>query len=355
MPHPVPTTPPEDLARELGVSREAVDLYRASDVIDLHLDAFIWTRVAGYDLHRAHGHGLFGRSFYSHTDFPRAVEAGLTGAIWSITTNPFKPARWRRDAFLKNLPRLVAEIERSDGALTLVRSAADYRAAREAGSHGAFIGVQGGNALDFDLDDFDRFDATTLIRVTLVHLTDSTLGTTSAPSPFRGSRASLSDRGRAYIERLDEKKILLDLAHISRPGFFEAVDAHDTALPLVVTHTGVDAVHPHWRNVTDAQIRAVADLGGTIGVMLQQSFLGRGAVGPSTVVDHVAHIVELVGEDHASIGSDFDGMIVPPPTLSTPRAYPRLVDEMLRRGWSDTRVRKILGENFLRVVEALRG
>ena len=99
---------PEAWARALDVSREAIELYASSDVIDLHLDSFIWTRIFGYDLRRKHGLGLFGRHFYSQVDFPRALEAGLTGGTWIITTNPFKPARWRRDAFFRNLDRIKA-------------------------------------------------------------------------------------------------------------------------------------------------------------------------------------------------------------------------------------------------------
>src|SRR5690606_21247587 len=137
-------------------------------------------------------------------------------------------------------------------------------------------------------------------------------------------------------------------------AFFEAVGAHDHAQPLVVTHTGVDAVWPHWRNVTDEQIRAVADTGGTVGVMLQRSFLGSGKVSTATVVDHIGHIIQLVGADHAAIGTDYDGAIYPPDDLKRPLELPRIVDEMLRRGFTPEDVQKVLGASFLRVVEAIR-
>ena len=122
-----------------------------------------------------------------------------------------------------------------------------------------------------------------------------------------------------------------------------------------MTHTGLAGVYEHWRNITDEQLRAVADTGGTAGVMLQASFLGRRGVTVGTVVDHLAHIVDTVGEDHASIGTDFDGAITPPKDLPGLWAFPRLVQEMLDRGWSDLRLRTILGGNALRVIEALPG
>ena len=124
---------------------------------------------------------------------------------------------------------------------------------------------------------------------------------------------------------------------------------------MLVTHTGVSGVYPHWRNVDDEQLKAVADLGGTIGVMFQESFLGKANVTAATVVDHLDHIIAVVGEDHASIGSDFDGAIVPPADLASPFEMPRLVQVMLDRGWSADRIRKVFGLNFLRTVEALRG
>jgi membrane dipeptidase len=114
-------------------------------------------------------------------------------------------------------------------------------------------------------------------------------------------------------------------------------------------------VYEHWRNITDEQLRAVADTGGTVGVMLHAPFLGRRGVDVRTVVDHLAHIVDVVGENHASIGSDYDGAIIPPKDLPGIWALPRLVQEMLDRGWSGDRICKILGGNALRVIEALRG
>ena len=114
---------------------------------------------------------------------------------------------------------------------------------------------------------------------------------------------------------------------------------------------------PHWRNVDDEQLRAVANTGGTVGVMYQSSFLGEPTWGgrAEAVVRHLAHIVETVGEDFASLGSDWDGAILPPRDLKSPLELPRLVERMLRRGWNPERIQKILGGNFLRVVAAVRG
>lgn len=346
---------PAAWAAQLGISREAVELYLASDVIDLHLDTFIWNRIVGYDLRKRHGGGLFRWRFYSQVDLPRIREARITGGIWVITTNPLRTAAGRARVFPRNLDKLTQILSSVPDDVTLVKTAAQYAAAAAAGKHAAFIGIQGGNAVDAPgavetLDD-------RIVRVTLVHLSKSSLGQTS--SPLGGKEDSgLTDAGRHYVEVLDQKRIFVDLAHISKRGFFDAVKAHDRSLPLIVTHTGVSGVHEHWRNLDDAQLRAIADTGGTIGVMYESGFLGPGARRDAKVewvADHVMHIVKTVGEDHASLGSDWDGAIVPPRGLTTPLELPRVVDLLLKRGLSPDGVKKVLANNFLRSLKHLRG
>lgn len=349
---------PAGWARELGISREAVEVYQAGDVLDLHIDSFIWHRIWGYDLKEKHGHGLLGARFYSQVDFPRILEAGVTGATWVITTNPARDERSRPEVFAENLRRLREQFAQVSDQFALVRNVAEYRAARAAGKHGAFVGVQGGNAFDRNLDALDLIEDDLVLRVTLVHLSTSRIGVTSSPLALAsGGGGGLSDFGRDFVRRLNEKKIFVDLAHISRQGFFDALEVHDRSQPVLVTHTGIAGVHEHWRNLTDAQVRAVAELGGTIGIMYQSSFLGDSMLGGrlASIVDHMAHVIRLVGDDHVSLGSDWDGAITPPRDMPTCLELPRLVDEMLRRGWSAERVHKVMGGNALRTIAALRG
>ena len=126
---------------------------------------------------------------------------------------------------------------------------------------------------------------------------------------------------------------------------------------MTVTHTGVSGVTPHWRNLDDEQLRAVADTGGTVGVMYQSSFLGEPFFGgrARAVADHLMHIVKTVGDDHASLGSDWDGAIVPPRDMPTCLELPRVVQLLLDRNLSPASIQKILGGNFLRALALLRG
>jgi membrane dipeptidase len=159
------------------------------------------------------------------------------------------------------------------------------------------------------------------------------------------------------VRRLNTHKILVDLAHISAAGFWDAVRAHEPHVPFVVTHTGVSGVFAHWRNLDDAQLRAVADSGGTVGIMYHSEYLGDRIFGGrlETIVRHIEHVINVAGEDAASLGSDWDGSIITPRDMPTVLELPRLTQAMLDRKWSEARIRKVLGLNFLRVVESLRG
>lgn len=346
---------PAGWARELGISREAVELYLASDVFDLHLDSFIWRRLFGYRLDRRHDRGLLGARFYSQADFPRVLEGGLSGATWVITTNPLRSAKGRARAFVKNLDKLRAEFGRVPEQFCVVKNVAEYRAARAAGKHAAFIGIQGGNALDCSLDALDSIADDLVVLVTLLHLSSSRIGATSSPLSL-GAEQGLTDFGRAFVQRLNQKKILVDLAHISKEGFWDAVTVHDRSQPLIVTHTGVSGVYNHWRNLDDDQLRAIAESGGTVGIMYHASFLGPRAARDTSeaVVRHLAHVVDTVGEDYASLGSDWDGAITAPSDLRTCLELPRLVERLLARSWSAERIQKILALNALRTIAAVR-
>jgi len=218
------------------------------------------------------------------------------------------------------------------------------------------IAIQGGNALEAAPDGVSSIPDEVVVRVTLVHLTSSVYGATSTPTSLLRSKRGLTDRGRELVRQLDAARCFVDLAHIHPDGFWDAVEEHDPSQPLIVTHTGVDGALRHWRNLDDSQIRAVAETGGTIGIIFEPHFL-RHRKGPRDsrmILDHMQHVIDVVGEDFVSIGSDFDGMITPPAEMANASCYPRLVQHMLNRGWSSTRVSKVLGDNFLRVFGRLR-
>jgi membrane dipeptidase len=150
--------------------------------------------------------------------------------------------------------------------------------------------------------------------------------------------------------------VFVDLAHLHEQAFWDVVAVHDKTQPLIATHTGVAGVKPHWRNLTDAQVKAIADTGGVVGIIFAEEFLRRpdGPKDGAMIVEHAEHVIDVAGEDCVAFGSDYDGMIVPPRDVAGVDAYPKLVQHMLDRGWREERIRKALGRNFLRALGLLR-
>jgi membrane dipeptidase len=324
-----------------GAGPAALDLYRDCEVVDLHVETFVWTRILRYDLTVAHGPGPFRARYFGQSDLPRLRAAGLSEVVLSIATNPARRRGTRTGTLLSNLARLQRLSASTSGSGLVVH-----------------LGVQGGNAFDSPAD-VSRIPEGALVRVTLMHLTDSSLGATSSPLGRSRGRGGLTATGRAMVEALNERRILVDLSHASRPTFFDAIDALDgctPALPPLVSHTGVSGVRLSWRNLDDEQIRAIAERGGVVGIMYHRGFLGRPSwkVGAEAIVRHLEHAIAVGGEDCAGLGSDWDGMIVTPRDMPTCLELPVLVERMLERRWPEHRIRKVLGQNALRVIGTVR-
>ncbi len=347
-------------AATLDTSVEACELVAQSEYVDLHIDTFLWSRIFGYDPLVEHGRGIFDARYYGHLDIPRMERAGLGSAFWSITTNAARPAATRPAVFRKNLANLRSIFDKSPK-VEHVTNMADYRRVRAEGKHAAWIVVQGGNCFT-SVDQIAQIPDRSVALITLVHLSTSPIGTTSAPDVVgrffrRDSHKGLTQYGRDFVQACDENRILVDLAHIHPDGFWDAVDAHDPSLPLIDSHTGVSGVNLHWRNIDDDQIHAIARTNGVVGIIYACEFLGGrywGGNDTHRLFDHIAHVVDVAGEDHVALGSDWDGFIVTPRDFPTVMETPRLVQHMLDAGWTHDRIGKVLGGNALRVMDAIR-
>ena len=345
---------PEGWAARLGISREAIDLYASCHCIDLHIESFLWTRLSGYDLARRHGHGLLGARLYSQVDLPRMLEAGMTGGVFSIVTNPSRARRNRTAVCLRNLQRLRQKLEAHGEHLAVVTDHAGYVEARAAGKVACWLAVQGGNGLDSEPVDLSQIPDQLVSCITVVHMLRSTLGTSN--SPMASGEGGLTTLGRDYVTQMNDQRILVDLSHISVQGFWDALQVHDPAQPAMVSHSGVRGVHDMWRNIADDQIKAIAGTGGVVGIIFHSLFLDGSWLGTRTdrLVDHMEHVIDVAGEDFVALGSDWDGMIVTPRDMKTVLELPVLVQRMMDRGWRAERIAKILGGNYLRVMKQIR-
>jgi membrane dipeptidase len=148
------------------------------------------------------------------------------------------------------------------------------------------------------------------------------------------------------MERLG---IMLDLAHISQKSFYDALDYYSK--PILVTHANARALCPHRRNLDDAQLRALADHGGVIGITQVADFVKEGQANIDDMVDHIAYISDLIGVKHIALGSDFDG--ADNMVINNVGGYDDLPSVMARRGFSLQETEMILGENALKLISEI--
>lgn len=333
-------------------SSQALKLHRNSLVVDLHADTAVLLRF-GYDVGERHHPPLPGGALGVHLDLPRMREGGLDVQFFGLPSAPKKlPFGWGGPK--RTVDRLLDALEAAANQycddFTLVRTAAEMHAAREQGKIVGLRGIEGAHALEGEIDNVAHFAGRGVAYLGLLHFTSNAAG---APAYGRGrdDAIGLTDFGRQLIDELNRQKVIVDLAHINRKGFMEAA-ARSTA-PLVVSHTGVNGAHQHWRNIDDAQLKAVADSGGCVGIIFSRRYLGDSTL--DGVCAHLQHTMNVGGEDVPALGSDFDGFVVPPQGLSDVRGLPDLTQTMGRWGFTERQIEKILGLNAIRVLANVRG
>jgi membrane dipeptidase len=327
-------------------SSEAHALHAEYPPIDLHADTLTWARWLGYDVHVRHEPPLWRAAFAGHVDLPRLRDAGMGAQFFGLVSLPMgKRMRGLARAVNEQIDLLVEAAERSPGELRLVRTAGEIDACRRDGVVGALLGIEGAHALEGEIDRIDSFARRGVRYLGFMHFTANDAG---YPAYGHGRRdgEGLTPFGFELVRRCEAAHVLVDLAHINRRGFLDACNA--ATKPPIVSHTGVLGAYEHWRNIDDDQLRAVAKKGGVVGVIFFPRYLGGDGLEP--VVRHLVHILNVVGEDAAALGSDWDGMIIPTRELRDPRGLPLLTDALLRAGMPERTIGKILRGNVMRVL-----
>jgi len=327
---------------------EARALHAEVHVLDLHADTAKLMDKLGYDVAVRHDRPMPRRvNYIGHVDVPRMREGGMAGQFFSFWTAPY-PERGCAKAVATQLDALDDAMAAHPADLTWTRTGADVRAAKAAGRLAALGGIEGGQALEGDLETIEAFSRRGVRYLGLLHFSENAMG---RPAKGKGADASagLTAFGRDVVRECERTGVIVDLAHINRRGYFDALEL--ATVPPIVSHTGVLGVHAHWRNIDDEQIRAIADKGGCVGIIFARRYLGGASI--DAVVDHLLHVIDVAGEDVPALGSDFDGFVVPPEGLEDIAAMPNLTVALSRRGVPTRVLEKILGGNVLRVLDAV--
>jgi membrane dipeptidase len=253
--------------------------------------------------------------------------------------------------------RLLA-LERA-GALRLARRPGDLDAARADGVLAAVMHLEGAEAIDPGLEALETWHAAGLRSLGPVWSRANAFGH-GVPFAFPASPdigPGLTAAGRALVRRCAELGVAVDLSHLNAAGFWDV--ARLDGAPLIASHSGVHALCPASRNLTDEQLDAIGASGGLVGIVFAVPFLrADGADDPDTplsaVVAHVRHVADRLGVEHVALGSDFDGATIPA-ELADVSGLPRLLDALRADGFGEDELRAIAWENWRRVLERAWG
>src|SRR5450432_2958504 len=376
------------LCGQAPVSERARTLHARSLVFDGHIHAVDREFYHGGDIAQRKPDGQF--------DLPRAKEGGLGALFFSIfVTEDYYPARLETKQALRMLDCAVDQIARNGGIIEIARSAPDIERIHASGRIAAVLDIEGSFDLDGDpavIREMHRLGLRS-VQLSAHNWTSNYADSCCSVPKWRG----LNDRGREVIREMNRLGMLINVSHASDEAISAAIDI--SSAPVVATHHGLRAINDIPRNMPDALVKKLAAKGGVIGFQLGSEFHSRKAfdwstshagkpfwdtsailergtrlsiyeldkiVAPQfpmlpadipqdirmTVDDWIGVVdraIQLVGEDHVALGSDFDGGPPLPRGMRDVRDLPMITEAMLRRGYSDERIRKFLGGNLLRV------
>ncbi len=381
------------------VAARARALHRQAIVVDAHLDAPDQLARRWADVGK--------RGATDHFDLLRAADGGLTAPFFSIyvAASYAGGGAARRAHELIDLTRRV--VDGHPTKMVLAASPAEIRAAKQAGKLAVLMGIEGGHAIEDSLAVLREMYRAGIRYMTLTHTNTNHWADSSGPfyeadfDPKRSAvHGGLSDFGREVVKEMNRIGMIVDISHVSDATVDDVLAV--SRAPVMASHSSCRAISNLPRNLTDDQIRRIAAKGGVVMINFGSTFLDQkvwdwlkataAKLRPAYVklrqqhkgdpaafaaatqalwaqagapprapwtkaVDHIEHVIRIAGEDAVGLGTDFDGVPNPPIGLEDVSLLPRLTEELLRRGHSEARVKKVLGENFLAFfgrIEAVR-
>lgn len=326
-------------ADNANINFNLATVHQRAFVIDLHND-ILELVVNGYQMGERHT--------TNQSDLPRFKDGGVDAQMLSLWVDPgnfaataFQRVQQMADSFQSQLTKNAATMAHA-------KTIAEIQAANAAGKFAGIYGIEGGIAIE---DDLNKLIALYNLGARYMTITwNNSLSWATAAADAQSATKGLSDFGRQVITTMDSLGMIIDVSHTGIKTIEDILAT--TKNPIIASHSGVRALRNHTRNLTDDQIIKIAQGGGVIGVVFYTSFLSsapRSSVNIDTVIKHIDYIKNLVGIDYIAIGADYDGGITAPVGLEDVSKMPALTLALLKRGYSPADVRKILGGNFMRV------
>ncbi len=319
----------------------SADSLRSIPIIDGHTDYLLSLTNTGRSFLEETSEG--------HVDLPRARKGNIGAMISAVfIRNEFLPTHALIQT-LRAVDLLKRTVEASDGQMEMITSHDQLVRCLNEGVFGAILHYEGAEAIDPEFVVLRLSYEMGLRSLGLVWSRPTIFAEGVGPE---NHGKGLTGLGRELIRHCNEMGILIDVSHLNEPGFWDVIDA--SAKPFVASHSNARAICDHERNLTDRQIKALAEKGGLMGINYAVGFLVEGArkgsdVALSVLVDHIDHIVNLVGIDHVALGSDYDGAGVPESLKDAAHDW-AIVEELDRRGYDHESIAKICRDNWLRVL-----
>ena len=367
------------------ISERAHKLHFSSIVLDTHDDTTQRFFSKDYDLGKQNPDG--------HVDIPRMREGGMNAIFFSIWIDGHIMGPPAVEKALDQIDAVHENVKKHSNDMVLARTADDVRRAHAQGKIAALMGVEGGHMIGNDIRMVRIFADLGVRYMTLSHFYNDEWADSSTDKPAHNG---LTDFGKDIVREMNRQGIIVDISHVSDKTFYDALEV--SKAPLLASHSSCRALCNHVRDMSDEMIKALAAKGGVIQINYEKSFIDQdykdayekqagGVVehmGEVTkncnndeacisremsavqkrltaegklphvswerIIDHIDHTVKLVGADHVGLGSDFDGADMPE-GMEDCSKLPKITEALLRKGYSEDDVRKILGENTLRVME----
>ena len=297
-----------------------------------------------------------------HTDIERLRRGRVGAQFWSVYIPHNAIEEGAAKTQLEQIDIAHQIIQRYPDVFELALTSADAQRIFRSGRIASMLGMEGGHAIENSLGALRAFYGLGVRYMTLTHSANIDWADSCCALREHGG---LTEFGREVVREMNRLGMLVDLSHVSGESMHDALDV--TEAPVIFSHSSARAITEHPRNVPDDVLQRLRENGGVVMVTIVPSFIStevmqwsqlpptqrRETPEPKATIDdvirHIEHVRDVAGIDHVGIGADYDGIDSTPVGLEDVSSYPVLLTELARRGWSDADLRKLAGENAMRV------